>query len=97
MSTAAPAAVCAAPAALDVPTMPIYRLGVAQYHAMIRHGILTENDRVELIHGWLVPKMTKHPPHTVANTLLRDALQDVLPPDLQFRSQDPGTHTSMQL
>ena len=37
-------------------TMPIYRLSVAQYHAMLRHGILTEDDRVELLNGWLVPK-----------------------------------------
>jgi hypothetical protein len=31
----------------DVPTEPIYRLSVAQYHAMARTGILTDDDPVE--------------------------------------------------
>jgi len=26
--------------------MPLYRLSVSQYHAMIEHGILTADDRV---------------------------------------------------
>jgi Uma2 family endonuclease len=58
----------------DVPTVPIYRLSVDQYHAMARAGILTEDDRVELLRGWLVAKMTQNPPHRVATGLLRDAL-----------------------
>jgi hypothetical protein len=47
-----------------VPTEPIYRLSVAQYHAMGEHGILTEDDPVELLEGWLVQKMTKYRPHS---------------------------------
>jgi hypothetical protein len=35
----------------------IWRLRVDQYHAMIRTGILTEDDSVELLEGWLVVKM----------------------------------------
>lgn len=34
-----------------------YRISVPQYEKMIAHGILTENDRVELIRGELVAKM----------------------------------------
>jgi hypothetical protein len=37
-----------------VPTEPIYRLSVEQYHAMADHGILGEDDPVELLEGWLV-------------------------------------------
>jgi Uma2 family endonuclease len=63
----------------DVPTEPIYRLSVAQYHAMARAGILTEDDPVELLEGWLVQKMTKNPPHNVATGLVGDALEARIP------------------
>ena len=39
--------------------MPVCRLGVEQYEEMIRAGIITEDDPVELLDGWLVPKMAK--------------------------------------
>src|SRR5262245_21260724 len=35
----------------------IWRLRIDQYHAMIRTGILTEDDAVELLEGCLVVKM----------------------------------------
>ncbi|HEX8202348.1 MAG TPA: hypothetical protein VF590_17855, partial [Isosphaeraceae bacterium] len=44
-------------------TGPIYRLSVPQYLDMVRAGILTEDDRVELLEGVLVTKMGKNPPH----------------------------------
>jgi hypothetical protein len=43
-----------------VPDVPIDRLTVAQYHTMAEAGILTEDDPVELLEGWLVRKMTEH-------------------------------------
>jgi Uma2 family endonuclease len=86
----APALPPAAPAPAAVPTLPIYRLSVAQYHAMIRHGILVEGDRVELIHGWLVPKMTKNPPHTTATGLVSDALAPLVA-GWHVRPQEPIT------
>ena len=62
-----------------VPDVPIYRLTVAQYEAMIAAGILTEDDPVELLEGWLVEKMSKNPPHIVATGLLLDLLPRLLP------------------
>jgi Uma2 family endonuclease len=44
----------------------VYRFTVAQYHRMIRSGILTEDDRVELLDGWVVKKMAHNPPHDSA-------------------------------
>ncbi len=35
---------------------PSYRLTVEQYHEMIRRGIINEDDKVELLEGYLVPK-----------------------------------------
>ena len=57
-----------------VPSDPIWRFSVREYHDMIRAGILGEDDPVELLDGWLVTKMTKNPPHCVATYLVRRAL-----------------------
>lgn len=40
-----------------------HRFTVADYEAMIDAGILTEDDRVELLDGDVVEKMTINPPH----------------------------------
>lgn len=40
-----------------------HRFTVADYHAMTRAGILTQEDRVELLDGEIVKKMTIHSPH----------------------------------
>jgi Uma2 family endonuclease len=71
--------------------VPIYRLTVAQYHAMAKAGILGEDEPVELLEGWLVRKMTKYPPHSVATTLTRQALERRLPPGWYVPSQEPIT------
>ncbi len=74
-----------------VPTEIIWRLSVEQYHQMIRAAILTDEDRVELLEGWLVQKMTKLPPHTVALGLAQDALTALAPAGWSVRIQDPVT------
>src|SRR5712692_850208 len=60
-----------------LPDAPIYRLSVAQYHAMGEHGILGEDDPVELLEGLLVRKMTKYRPHTLTTGLVRRALEPI--------------------
>ena len=82
--------VCPSPSP-DLAAMPIYQLTVQQYHAMAEHGILTTNDPVELICGWLVRKRTKNPPHALATGLTQDALTRVLPGGWHVRSQEPIT------
>ncbi len=72
-----------------VPTEPIWRLSVAQYHEMIRGGILSDDDPVELLNGWLVTKMMIRPPHAVATELVREGLTAVLPEAFAVRSQQP--------
>jgi Uma2 family endonuclease len=93
MSTATAPATPIRPASADIPTMPIYRLSVKQYEAMARHGILKPADRVELIHGWLVPKMTKNTPHAMATGLTQDSLDAHRPAGWHVRNQDPVTLT----
>lgn len=41
-----------------------HRFNVAEYEAMIRHGILTDRDRVELIAGEIVEMPPPNPPHS---------------------------------
>ncbi|MFO1430261.1 MAG: Uma2 family endonuclease [Candidatus Competibacteraceae bacterium] len=74
-----------------IPTDLIWRLSVNQYHQMVGAGILTEEDPVELLEGWLVPKMPKNPPHRVATRLLRQALERVVPAGWYVDSQEPIT------
>lgn len=59
------------------PPESIYRLTVDQYEAMVDRGLLTRRDRLHLIDGILVAKMTKKPPHVTACEKTRDALQGI--------------------
>jgi Uma2 family endonuclease len=74
-----------------MPPEPITRLSVEQYHEMIRAGILDEDEPVELLEGWLVTKMAKKPPHTVATKLAHDALGQCVPAGWHVRAQEPIT------
>lgn len=46
-----------------MPPEPVRRFSVDEYHRMIQSGILTDEDQVELLEGWIVPKMPRNPPH----------------------------------
>ncbi len=74
-----------------VPTDFIWRLSVEHYHEMIRSGILTDDDPVELLEGWLVTKMAKNPRHTLATQLLRENLEPLLGPGWFLNAQEPIT------
>jgi Uma2 family endonuclease len=72
-------------------TRPIYRFTVKQYHCLIDAGVLRSGDRVELLEGYLVPKMTQNPPHPTSLELLRDILAARVPSQWVIRSQAPIT------
>ena len=62
-----------------VPAMDsIYRLSVEPYQAMVAAGVFKKRDRLELINGFLVSKITALPPHAVASTMLWEGLKPVL-------------------
>lgn len=69
----------------------LYRISLTQYHEMIRRGILTADDRVELLEGCLVKKMAKNPPHAAVSEALREILPTLLPSGWCLRSQNPIT------
>jgi len=65
------------------------RLSVDQYEAMVKHGILPETNRWELIEGRLVEKDVKSTPHSVVTGLCLDALSQSLPAGWHVRKEDP--------
>jgi Uma2 family endonuclease len=90
MATAQP--ISAPPVPSDaIPDEPIYRLSVEQYHAIARAGILDEDAPVELLEGWLVRKMTKHPPHRAVARRMRRALERLVSEEWSVETQDPIT------
>lgn len=42
---------------------PVHRITVAQYDRMVQTGVLGESDRVELLDGFVVEKMSRNPRH----------------------------------
>lgn len=74
-----------------VPTDPIWRLSIEQYHQMIRTGILTDDDPVELLEGWLVTQMPKNPPHRLSTQVTREAIARLLPTTWHVQDQEPIT------
>jgi hypothetical protein len=76
---------------LMVPDYPIWRLTVEQYHDMVQSGILTEDDPVELLEGWLVTKMPQNPPHLTVTQLAHDVLSRIIPSGWFINVQGPIT------
>jgi Uma2 family endonuclease len=51
-----------------------WRVSVEQYDEMVRRGILTDGDPIELLEGWMVRKMTTNPAHNFVTQNLRDLI-----------------------
>jgi Uma2 family endonuclease len=55
----------------------LHRISLDMYQGMIRHGLLTPDDKVELLDGLLVDKMTKGDPHMTSVLLVAEALREL--------------------
>ena len=69
----------------------LYRFSVPQYHKMIEIGVLTEDDNLELLDGYLVHKMTRNPPHDACLQLIQETLPRLLPAGWCLRMQSAIT------
>ena len=69
----------------------LWRMSVDRYHEMIKAGILTEDDRLELLEGYLIEKMTIHPAHSFVTDQLRDKLMSLIQARFVIKSQQPIT------
>jgi len=83
------------------PTIPglaavasFFRLSVDEYHEMIRNDILTTEDRVELLDGYLVNKMPQNIPHRQSVLRLITRLTTRLPNGWMVMTQMPVTLTA---
>ena len=74
-----------------LPPVPTRCWSVEEYHTMLRAGILTENDSIELLDGWLVSKRIKNPPHRIATRRARRALERVASEGWYVDPQEPIT------
>ncbi|MDZ4769745.1 MAG: Uma2 family endonuclease [Chloroflexota bacterium] len=66
-------------AGVQTSTSDLFLISVERYEAMIRSGIITAEDNIELIHGKLIKKMGKNEPHILVAGLLMDWLVQSLP------------------
>jgi len=63
------------------------RFSVPRYQKMIETGILTPEDKVELLENYVVLKMPKNPPHEGTIDLVKATLAPVIPPGWLLRIQ----------
>src|SRR6185295_6126307 len=63
------------------------RFSVPEYHRLIEIGVLTEDDNLELIEGYLVNKMSRNPPHDGTIQIQSLAFENSLPDGWRVRVQ----------
>jgi Uma2 family endonuclease len=66
----------------------LYRFTVDQYERMGETGILTEDDRVELVEGLLYRKPTTKGPHSITCRETAAALTRLIPPESYFVTRE---------
>ena len=69
----------------------LWRLSLKKYHEMVRQGILTEDDPVELWEGLLVEKMPKSRGHCLATELAQGALASRVSAGWHLEAQESVT------
>jgi Uma2 family endonuclease len=73
------------------PPYPVRRFTVAEYHRLIQTGMLTEDDPVELLEGWIVPKMPRNPVHDATIAIVSELLRVLMPKGWHVRIQSAIT------
>jgi Uma2 family endonuclease len=89
MSVETPTASGAGEKPSTIPVDEIFRLSVERYQEIARSGILDEDDRVELLEGVLVAKMTKYPRHVFVGKRALKVIGAALPPGWHVAKEDP--------
>lgn len=65
--------------AASMPPEPVRRLSLGEIHALVRLGLLTEDDPYEFLDGWLLPKFARAPAHNYVAASFGDMLRKRLP------------------
>ena len=61
------------------PPLPLHRFSVEEYHQLGELGVLSPDDRVELLEGWIVEKLNQRPIHGFIVRFLSEWFQSRLP------------------
>jgi Uma2 family endonuclease len=69
----------------------MWRFSVADYHAMVKAGVLAEGERVELLNGLVVKQMPRGPIHDNAVYILTRRLDRAAPDGWVVRGQSGAT------
>ena len=72
---------------IGVPPLPVRRFTVEEYRRMGQGGVFADDERVELLEGWIVPKMTKYPPHESTLDRADEQIRALLPAEWRLRVQ----------
>jgi Uma2 family endonuclease len=62
------------------PAVTLRRFTVDEYHHLLAAGIIPDGERTELLDGWIVPHMTRNPPHDGVLGVAADEIRRRLPP-----------------
>lgn len=82
---------------LAAPSLPFHGytafrpFSVSEYHRMIASGILTDEDKVELLEGHVVLKMPRNPPHDTSILKIHKRLLRLTPAGWEIRVQSAIT------
>lgn len=71
--------------ASEMPPLPVRRFTVEEYHRMIEAGVFAEDERFELLDGWIISQPAQTPPHATVIGLAHDALRGMLPAGWRVR------------
>ncbi|HEV3439717.1 MAG TPA: Uma2 family endonuclease [Gemmata sp.] len=74
-----------------IPTQPVRRFTVDEYHRMLEAGVLKEREPYELINGWIIRKMVVYPPHNYAVNVLMELFMKLHGSGATLRIQQPIT------
>lgn len=67
------------------PAVPLRRFSVDEYARMGVAGVFPEDESVELLEGWIVPKMNRNPRHDATIELVQACLLRLLPSGWSLR------------
>jgi Uma2 family endonuclease len=74
---------------IEMTSTPVRLWTVEEYHRMAEAGILSPDERVELIEGQIIPMAAKNPPHAATNLCAANILRNLLIGKALIRIQDP--------
>ena len=90
MSTIAPAQPTTS--AVHLALADLYRINVREYERIVAAGAL-DDERLELIAGYMVKKMPKNPPHSWSTRKILDLVDGFLPQGWLWRLEQPVRDT----